>query len=81
MDKNTFYAELCRDSDALIGDERDRRNLANASALLNERLERINWVGFYILKGDELVLGPFQGKPACIRIALGKGFRNNCPAA
>ncbi len=74
MDKNTFYAELCRDLDALIDDERDWvANLANASALLNERLERINWVGFYILKGDELVLGPFQGKPACIRIALGKG--------
>lgn len=74
MDKNLLYAELCRDLDALIGDERDWvANLANASALLNERLDRINWVGFYILKGDELVLGPFQGKPACIRIGMGKG--------
>lgn len=48
-------------------------NLANLSALLNEMIDRINWVGFYLLDGNELVLGPFQGKPACIRIALGKG--------
>lgn len=47
--------------------------LANASALLNESLETINWVGFYIAKGDRLVLGPFQGKPACVRIEKGRG--------
>lgn len=47
--------------------------LANASAFLNELLGGINWVGFYLLRGDELVLGPFQGKPACVRIPVGKG--------
>ncbi|MEA4870243.1 MAG: GAF domain-containing protein [Christensenella sp.] len=47
--------------------------LANASAFLNEMLKRINWVGFYLLRGDALVLGPFQGKPACTRIVIGKG--------
>ena len=48
-------------------------NLANASALLYETLDRINWAGFYLLEGDILILGPFQGKPACIEIPLGKG--------
>jgi len=48
-------------------------NLANASALLNQFLQDINWVGFYLVKGDELVLGPFQGLPACIRIPFTKG--------
>ena len=48
-------------------------NLANCSALLFQSLERINWAGFYLLKGEELVLGPFQGNPACVRIAMGKG--------
>lgn len=47
--------------------------LANASALLYERLEGVNWAGFYLLEGDILVLGPFQGKVACVRIPLGKG--------
>lgn len=48
-------------------------NLSNASALLNQFLEEINWVGFYLNKGEELVLGPFQGLPACIRIPFDKG--------
>lgn len=48
-------------------------NLSNASALLNQFLENINWVGFYLVKGNELVLGPFQGLPACIRIPFTKG--------
>ena len=48
-------------------------NLANASALLAAALDRINWCGFYLWKDGELVLGPFQGKTACVRIALGKG--------
>lgn len=48
-------------------------NLANAAALLFASLERVNWAGFYLLRGDTLVLGPFQGKPACVRIALGQG--------
>ena len=48
-------------------------NLANASALLYESLEGINWAGFYLLEGETLVLGPFQGKPACIEIPMGRG--------
>ena len=48
-------------------------NLANVSALLWDALPQINWVGFYLLEGDTLVLGPFQGKPACVEIATGKG--------
>ena len=59
---------------ALLSGERDFiANLANTSALLWQELPDINWVGFYLLKGSDLVLGPFQGKPACVRIALGKG--------
>lgn len=59
---------------ALIEGERSTTaNLANASALLNFYLQDINWVGFYLFDGTELVLGPFQGLPACIRIPLGKG--------
>lgn len=74
MEHTRFYGEVLAKLDALIGDERDWvANLANAAALLYQELDRINWVGFYILKGDELVLGPFQGKPACIRIGMGKG--------
>ena len=48
-------------------------NLANASALLWQHMENINWAGFYLLEGDKLILGPFQGKPACIEIPVGKG--------
>lgn len=59
---------------ALIQDEPNTiANLANASALLNFYLEDINWVGFYLYDGKELVLGPFQGLPACIRIPMGRG--------
>lgn len=53
-------------------------NLANAAALIWQRLDRLNWAGFYYLKGDRLVLGPFQGKPACIEIPVGRGV---CGAA
>lgn len=53
-------------------------NLSNISAILNEHLEKINWVGFYLMKDHELVLGPFQGKPACIRIPVGKGVCGTC---
>jgi GAF domain-containing protein len=62
----------------LIGDDGLVTTLANASAYLNELLEGINWVGFYLLEQGELRLGPFQGKPACTRIAAGKGV---CGAA
>ncbi|ETI66364.1 GAF domain-containing protein [Neobacillus vireti] len=60
---------------ALIHDEKNQiANLSNASALLNQFLDRINWVGFYLMDTNgELVLGPFQGLPACIRIPVGKG--------
>jgi GAF domain-containing protein len=68
------YADLTRALAHLLEEETDPlANLANAAALLAQGLERTNWVGFYILRGDTLVLGPFQGKPACVRIALGKG--------
>lgn len=60
--------------EALIKDETDGlANLSNSAALLFNGLEDINWAGFYLFKEDQLVLGPFQGKPACIRIALGRG--------
>ena len=59
---------------SLIENERNViANLANASALLHLSLEEINWAGFYLTEGEELILGPFQGKPACIRIPFGKG--------
>ena len=68
------YEKLERELRLLLGPETNwLANLANTSALLWQRLEDINWVGFYLLEGDELVLGPFQGKPACVRIALGRG--------
>ncbi|KRF59538.1 histidine kinase [Bacillus sp. Soil768D1] len=59
---------------ALIEDEPNQiANLSNAAALLNQFLVEINWVGFYLLEEDQLVLGPFQGLPACVRIPMGKG--------
>ncbi|MET3575375.1 GAF domain-containing protein [Bhargavaea ullalensis] len=69
------YDQLSRQLDALLeGEPNETANLANASALLNQFMERINWAGFYLMDGeDELVLGPFQGLPACVRIPLGKG--------
>ncbi len=73
-DREKNYSTLIKQLEALIQDEPDRTaNLANASALLNQFLDNINWVGFYIWKETELVLGPFQGLPACIRIPAGKG--------
>lgn len=74
MTKEQFYAELKRDLSALLGGETNFiAALSNASALLNERLDDVNWVGFYLMDGDQLVLGPFQGKIACVRIPVGKG--------
>ena len=65
-----FDAQLA----ALIGDERDFiANMANMAALIFHQLAGLNWAGFYMMKDGELVLGPFQGKPACIRIPLGRG--------
>ncbi|WP_114194043.1 GAF domain-containing protein [Edaphovirga cremea] len=74
MNKEAFYTELKRDLSALIaGESNFIATLSNASALLYERLEDVNWVGFYLLDGTTLVLGPFQGKIACVRIPVGKG--------
>ncbi|WP_336823489.1 GAF domain-containing protein [Sporosarcina sp. USHLN248] len=68
------YTQLNKQLEALITGEKNRiANLSNASALLNHFLDRINWVGFYLMEDGELCLGPFQGLPACIRIPLGKG--------
>lgn len=68
------YQLVLKQLDVLISGEDHRiANLANAAALLNQFLEEINWVGFYLLEEGELVLGPFQGLPACVRIPLGKG--------
>lgn len=57
----------------LEGESNVIANLSNASALLNQFLDRINWVGFYLMENNELVLGPFQGLPACVRIPIGRG--------
>ncbi|WP_068983998.1 MULTISPECIES: GAF domain-containing protein [Lysinibacillus] len=68
------YDTLAKQLDALLTGESDRiANFSNASALLNQFLTNINWVGFYLLQGEELVLGPFQGLPACVRIPIGRG--------
>ena len=73
-EKAEMYNVLITQMRALLEGEEDvTANLANASALLNEALGDINWVGFYLMKNGELVLGPFQGKVACVRIAVGKG--------
>lgn len=68
------YAELAEQAAALIDAEPDRiANAANLSALIFHAVPDLNWVGFYFFDGRELVVGPFQGKPACVRIALGRG--------
>jgi len=78
-DKPALYRDLLAQARALLTGEHDRiANAANFSALLYQALPDINWAGFYFFDGTELVLGPFQGKPACVRIALGQGV---CGAA
>lgn len=73
-EKLDFYRTLVAQAKALIEDEPDLiANMANLSALLFQQMPDLNWSGFYILRGDVLVLGPFQGKPACVRIPVGKG--------
>lgn len=69
-----LYRELVAQCRALIDDEADPvANMANCIALIFNSVPRLNWAGFYLLKGGELVLGPFQGQPACVRIPLGRG--------
>jgi GAF domain-containing protein len=73
-DKGRLYAELETQLRGLLAGERDPwANAANAAALLFLQLPDINWAGVYFLRGGELVVGPFQGKPACVRIPLGRG--------
>lgn len=73
-DKKTLYAEILRALPAVLAGETDFiANLANAAALLFWSLPAVNWAGFYLLKDQELVLGPFQGRIACVRIKLGQG--------
>jgi len=72
--KSEQYAQLVEQARGLLHGERDRvANAANLSALVFHSLPDLNWVGFYFWDGRELVVGPFQGLPACVRIALGKG--------
>ncbi len=74
LDKTTLYKELLQQSSGLLHDERDMiANMANIASLLFHSMPDINWSGFYLWKNGELVLGPFHGKPACVRIALGRG--------
>lgn len=74
VNKTEFYQELAVQTQALIHGEKDSiANMANISALLFNALEQVNWLGFYRVVNQELVLGPFQGKVACIRIPLGTG--------
>ena len=69
-----FYAELAQELEALLADEADAiANAANAAAAIFHALPELNWTGFYFARGEELVLGPFQGLPACIRIPFGAG--------
>jgi GAF domain-containing protein len=69
-----LYEDLARELRALLEGERDLvANAANCAALLYQALPDVSWVGFYFLRGGELVVGPFQGKPACVRIELGRG--------
>jgi len=78
-DKPGLYRELLTQVEGVIAAERDPwANAANAAALLFAALPDLNWAGFYFLRGGGLVVGPFQGKPACVRIALGRGV---CGAA
>jgi L-methionine (R)-S-oxide reductase len=77
--KPDLYRELAAQLKALLAGEPDRiANAANMAALIYHGLPELNWAGFYFRQGQELVLGPFQGKPACVRIALGNGV---CGAA
>jgi GAF domain-containing protein len=74
VSKSVLYDGLARELDALLTEETDcLANTANAAAAIYHALPDLNWAGFYFVRGHELVLGPFQGRPACSRIPLGKG--------
>jgi L-methionine (R)-S-oxide reductase len=73
-DRSAFYCDLGNQIDGLLAGETDAvANLANAAAVIYHALPSVNWTGFYLARGTELVLGPFQGKPACVRIGFGRG--------
>ena len=77
--KSELYSHLAAQLQSLLEDERDFiANAANFSSLVYHSLPELNWAGFYLYKKGELVLGPFQGKPACVRIEIGKGVCGNC---
>ena len=68
------YEIMLQVAEHMLADEKDVcANLANLSAVINNYMDKLNWVGFYLMKDGELVLGPFQGKPACVRIKVGQG--------
>ena len=72
--KQEFYAELGATLRAMLTGERDwLANLANTSALVYQMVPDLNWAGFYLMRGEGLVVGPFQGNPACVRISVGRG--------
>jgi len=74
MDKKHLYENLLAQLRGILADETDPvANMANVAAVLFGQLPQINWAGFYVRRGETLVLGPFQGKPACVRIAWGRG--------
>ena len=74
LSKPELYGELTKQISALVGNETDPvANMANCAALIFHSVPKLNWAGFYLLKGGELVLGPFQGRVACVRIAFGRG--------
>lgn len=80
--KGDLYRELVAAAQALIADEPDPvANMANLAALIGQFVDRLNWAGFYRVMGSELVLGPFQGKPACIRIPFGQGVCGTAAAS
>src|SRR5512138_119271 len=74
LPKRALYEQIAREAAALVDGESDAiANFANLAALLYHSLPDVNWAGFYLLKGDTLIVGPFQGLPACVRIPIGKG--------
>ncbi|MBU3002814.1 GAF domain-containing protein [Paraglaciecola arctica] len=74
QNKQQHYVQLAQQIEAIVAGEQDLiANMANISAILYWGLEKVNWAGFYLLKDDQLVLGPFHGQPACIRIPIGTG--------
>ncbi|GAA5235384.1 GAF domain-containing protein [Verticiella sediminum] len=79
--KRSAYADVRARLEALLAGERDAiANLAQCAALIQQTVPGLNWAGFYLARGEELVLGPFQGKVACVRIPVGRGVCGTCAA-